>query len=99
MAGIPGKVNYPFPCNGCGRCCQHVSVAPQTRYLDRGDGTCRHFNEAHAHCTIYDRRPDICRIDVQYRLHFAAKVNWDDFVERNLQVCHALQRKAAEPQA
>lgn len=35
----------PFPCTACGQCCRNVHLSDQTAYLDRGDGTCLHFNE------------------------------------------------------
>ncbi|WP_409033976.1 YkgJ family cysteine cluster protein [Pseudomonas sp. JUb42] len=79
-----------FPCNQCGQCCRNVHLAEQTRFLDRGDGVCRHFSEDSKHCTIYVDRPDICRVDRQYRMHYAERYAWDEFVELNLQVCQVL---------
>lgn len=80
-----------FPCNKCGLCCQHVHLAIETQYLDRGDGTCRHYDQATKGCSIYSERPDICRIDRSYSLHFADKITWVEFVNMNLQVCEILQ--------
>jgi len=70
-----------------------VDRSPQTQHLDRGDGTCRHFIADRNACGIYDDRPDICRVDRQYALHYAQQMSWDEFVELNQGVCTALQRQ------
>lgn len=80
-----------FPCTHCGLCCQNVHLAAETSFLDRGDGTCRHYDAASKGCGIYDERPDICRVDRQYQLHYARQYSWGDFVALNLAVCHTLQ--------
>ncbi|RHW21290.1 YkgJ family cysteine cluster protein [Pseudomonas jilinensis] len=81
-----------FPCNQCGLCCQRVNLAEETRYLDRGDGTCRHYDNASKGCSIYAKRPDICRVDRQYKLHYAKHYTWDEFIALNLKVCELLQK-------
>ncbi len=80
-----------FPCNQCGLCCQHVHLATETRLLDRGDGTCLHYDAASRRCSIYAERPDICRVDRQYEQRYAQQYSWDAFVAVNLQVCTFLQ--------
>jgi len=77
----------PFPCTQCGLCCQNVHRSVQTAFLDRGDGTCRHYHAASKQCSIYDTRPDICRVDRQYALHYRHDYTWDEFVEANLRAC------------
>ncbi|MFK3772128.1 YkgJ family cysteine cluster protein [Pseudomonas sp. NPDC089406] len=80
-----------FPCSQCGLCCRSVHLAEQTQYLDRGDGACRHYNDADKRCLIYETRPDICRVDRQYRMHYAERFSWEAFVEANVEVCKILQ--------
>lgn len=80
-----------FPCSQCGLCCQHVHLAVETRFLDRGDGTCRHYDELSKLCSIYDERPDICRVDLQYERNYAQQYSWDKFIEVNLVACELLQ--------
>lgn len=80
-----------FPCTQCGLCCQHVHLADETRFLDRGDGTCRHYDAASKSCTIYAERPDICRVDRMYALRYARQYTWEEFVALNLQVCTTLE--------
>jgi len=84
----------PFPCHQCGLCCQQVHRSAQTAFLDRGDGTCRHYQVASKRCAIYEQRPDVCRVDRQYALHYAERCTWDEFVAANLQVCAWLQEVA-----
>lgn len=90
MARIIGQVMFKFPCSKCGLCCQYVYLADETRFLDRGDGICLHYNEFSKLCTIYAYRPDICRVDRQYILNYAHLYSWDEFVLLNMQVCKQL---------
>ncbi|HAT41068.1 MAG TPA: zinc/iron-chelating domain-containing protein [Rheinheimera sp.] len=79
-----------FPCNKCGQCCRNVHLAVETRPLDRGDGCCVHLDTSSNECTIYDSRPDICRVDVQYQTNYQHQYSWDEFVSLNVQVCDYL---------
>lgn len=88
----------PFPCTQCGLCCQHVHLAEETRFLDRGDGTCRHYDAASRGCTIYAERPDICRVSRQYELSYAQQYTWEQFVTLNLKACELLQKGSATRQ-
>ena len=80
-----------FPCTQCGLCCQFVDRSDETRFLDRGDGTCKHYDENSRCCKIYNERPEICSVEVMYKKHYAALYDWDQFVELNMKVCHELQ--------
>lgn len=81
----------PFPCTQCGLCCQRVHFASETRFLDRGDGTCRHYDMAYKSCTIYEQRPDIFRVDRMYALRYIQKYTWKEFTALNQKVCSELQ--------
>lgn len=96
---MPTPSCSPFPCSQCGLCCQNVHLAAETRFLDRGDGTCKHYQAASKSCGIYHLRPDICRVDRQYQLHYAQRYDWDRFVALNLEVCTTLQALETTPQA
>lgn len=80
----------PFPCVQCGICCQRVNLAEETRFLDQGDGVCRHYDSVNKRCSIYHNRPDICRVDLQFEQHYIRLYTWDEFVELNLTVCRQL---------
>ena len=79
-----------FPCYKCGKCCSNVNLATETAFLDRGDGICRSFDTETKLCTIYKKRPDICKIDLQYNKNYSHLYSWNDFVEINLKICDLL---------
>ncbi|ELX8377655.1 YkgJ family cysteine cluster protein [Providencia vermicola] len=79
-----------FPCDKCGACCRHVDRAHETQFLDRGDGVCKNYNETNMLCTIYDERPDICRVDKQYSLHYHKQYTWHEFIEINRIACEII---------
>lgn len=71
----------------------NVHLSKVTKYLDRGDGTCKYFNEKNMLCNIYDDRPDICRVELQYNKNHSHMYSWDKFISLNLEICHHLPRK------
>lgn len=91
-----------FPCNHCGACCKSVTLSPQTAGFDRGDGTCRHYDDVERHCRIYAQRPDVCNIEKTYELHFQTRLTWPVYVAKNLHACSDLSawlgdRRPLEP--
>ena len=83
----------PFPCNRCGACCRAVADSPLTAHLAAEDGACRHLDRATQLCRIYEQRPDICRVDLQYALHFQRTMSWDAFCTMNLRACATLRER------
>jgi len=79
-----------FPCNSCGKCCRNVDLSEETSYLNRGDAVCKFFNEDTNLCTIYNKRPLVCRVKEYYKQHLSDKYGWDEFVKINLIVCENL---------
>lgn len=79
-----------FPCHQCGLCCQHVHSSTETQFLDRGDGTCRHYAADSKNCSIYTERPDICRVDRMYAQRYVQFYTWSEYVALNLQACAVL---------
>ncbi|MDD2729036.1 YkgJ family cysteine cluster protein [Malikia sp.] len=80
-----------FPCTQCGICCQNVHLSQKTEYLNRGDGTCKNYDTENKLCFIYNKRPDICRVDKQYKINYSNLYTWNNFVDINLQVCNTLK--------
>ncbi|QRG70271.1 YkgJ family cysteine cluster protein [Brevibacillus choshinensis] len=78
-----------FPCTRCGLCCQHISHIEQLAKFDRGDGVCIHLVD-HL-CSIYDDRPEICRIDEMYHKAFKTYFTKEQFYYENGKVCRDLQ--------
>ena len=79
-----------FPCTQCGACCRHVNLSELTAYLDRGDGICHYYDLASRLCSIYENRPEICRVEVYYQKYLKKQYTWDKFVELNLIACKQL---------
>jgi len=67
-----------FPCTGCGCCCRvinklidgAVKLQPQFPAIDLSfpygwdeSGTCEKFDKESNRCTIYEKRPLVCRVD------------------------------------
>ncbi len=84
-----------FPCNSCGACCKSVQLSKLTANLDRGDGTCRHFDDAQNTCLIYDTRPDICNVQHTYESHYKEIISWEKFIVLNQIACAELLKKQA----
>ena len=80
-----------FPCDRCGACCQQVNRASETVFLYRGDGICRHYDANQKLCSIYDSRPDICRVDQQFFSNYKDLMDWSEFVRINLAACEILK--------
>lgn len=79
-----------FPCNQCGCCCRHLDKSPLYSELDRGDGVCK-FLSGNL-CSIYERRPLLCRIDECYDAYFSETMDKDEFYKLNLIECKKLQK-------
>ncbi|MEE6076862.1 YkgJ family cysteine cluster protein [Avibacterium paragallinarum] len=76
----------------CGRGSRRVNLSEQTRFLDRGDGVCHHFNERTNLCSIYQNRPLVCRVKDYYLAHLSNQYSWEEFVRLNIEVCEILKK-------
>lgn len=86
-----------FSCDACGACCRNLQLAAVYRPLDRGDGTCRHFDEHSNLCRIYEDRPPLCRVEEQFQTLFAATMTFDQYVEATMRMCVELKRITPQP--
>ncbi len=84
-----------FPCTKCGLCCRHINLIPELAEYDTGNGTCKYLKDKL--CSIYDHRPDICRVDIMYAQKYFRLFNKEDFIRQNLLVCKQLQVNAGLP--
>tara|TARA_Y100001963_G_C6537296_1_gene333843 strand:+ start:198 stop:539 length:342 start_codon:yes stop_codon:yes gene_type:complete len=59
-----------FLCSGCGACCMNVigSNLPHDE-----NGVCDHLDRKTKKCSIYETRPEECRVDRLYEKHFKSK--------------------------
>ena len=83
-----------FQCNKCGLCCQHVdNFKADDEQLDRGDGTCRYFEEETRLCSIYNDRPLICRIEDFYNAYLKDSISKNEYYDLNRLSCIELKKK------
>lgn len=80
-----------FPCARCGQCCRNVNQHEWYHHLDRGDGVCHLLSEESGLCTIYEKRPNICRIDGMYEKFFVADMSRGRFYTETLTACRKLR--------
>ena len=55
-----GRVRVSFPCTQCGACCRWTEALVAAGMSVTKDGACAHLDGND--CTIYDRRPEVCRV-------------------------------------
>jgi len=82
-----------FKCDMCGICCQSVSLSKTYKHLDRGDGTCRFYEEDTHRCSIYSSRPLICNIEAYYEAELKGKLDKTEYFEMNYEVCRRLKKE------
>lgn len=82
-----------FICDQCGECCRNLKMSELYSELDSGDGSCK-FLKGNL-CTIYERRPILCRIDECYDHFFSDEMTKEEFYRKNYEVCRYLKEKAA----
>lgn len=83
-----------FQCEQCGICCTKVGEHDLYQYLDRGDGTCRYFDDQTRKCTIYETRPNICNVEWMYQHHYKEQYSKAEFFELNKSVCQRWQHES-----
>ena len=79
-----------FKCDKCGACCRHVGLAEETKFLDRGDGVCKYFNETNKTCIIENFKPDVCNIEKMYK-KYKDKMTWEEYLKANYEACEYLK--------
>lgn len=80
-----------FECDKCGECCRSIGGNSLYADLDRGDGVCKYL-EGNL-CSIYDKRPTLCNVDLCYDLFFKNQMTKEEYYQRNMEVCLILKNK------
>lgn len=80
-----------FFCDKCGECCRHVDRIPQLAAFDSGNGICQYLTDNL--CSIYETRPDICRVDTMYEKFFKRMYSREEYDQLNMAACCALKKK------
>ena len=77
-----------FKCSGCGACCRQ---AAKVGLPDRGDGGCVYLKDDNS-CSIYENRPDICRVDKMYENlpGLSDQLTLKEWYVENTKACHQL---------
>lgn len=82
-----------FQCNKCGLCCKSVGTSSIYADLDRGDGTCRFFQDETNLCSIYYNRPLRCNIEGYYEKYLKDIMTKEEFFQLNYAACNNLKNK------
>lgn len=78
-----------FFCDKCGLCCRHIDKVPQLARFDLGNGTCKYLQNNL--CSIYEKRPEICNVDLMYEKYFEDILSREDFYQLNYSGCIKLK--------
>ena len=78
-----------FKCDRCGACCRHLDLSKLYAELDRGDGTCKYLSGNL--CSIYEKRPLLCRVDESYQKFFKEVMSIDTYYRINREACQKLK--------
>ena len=81
-----------FECDKCGLCCRSLSGVELYREMDRGDGTCRYFDEVTNLCKIYESRPLLCRVDDSYNAYFSSVMTREEYEKLNYDASAELKK-------
>lgn len=80
-----------FECDKCGACCRCAAAISKFPDLDRGDGVCRYLNNDNT-CSIYEERPEICRVDDMYERFFAETYTREEYYNITHECCKLLKQ-------
>lgn len=83
-----------FSCDRCGCCCRNLNKSDLYAELDRGDGTCIYL--IGNLCSIYEKRPLLCRVDECYKLFFSKSMSLEEYYFRNTQECEKMKKMEEE---
>lgn len=80
-----------YKCENCGECCKNWNPARYDRNIVDKNGVCKYLDINTNLCTIYDTRPDFCRIDVWYEKSLKNKMSWEEYLRLNKLGCDILR--------
>lgn len=80
-----------FMCDKCGQCCRNLNKSPIYSRLHNGDGVCIYLDGNL--CSIYEKRPLLCRIDDSYNVLFKNSISIDEYYKINYEVCKKLKNQ------
>lgn len=79
-----------FKCDMCGECCRNLDKSELYSALDRGDGVCIYLDGNK--CTVYEKRPLVCRVDESYDAFFKSFMSRKEYYSLNYASCDLLKK-------
>lgn len=79
-----------FKCDKCGQCCRNLNKSEVYKSLHNGDGICKYLLKNI--CSIYDKRPLLCRIDESYEKIFKNRMTLEEYYILNYEMCKKLKK-------
>ena len=90
---------YLNNCELCGaQCCRNWFPAKYDENLVDKNGICKYLNQSTNLCTIYDNRPDFCKVYEWYDKKFLTEMSLDRYLFEQELMCIVLQRIAKRRQ-
>lgn len=80
-----------YKCSRCGTCCRNLNKSDLYKSIDRGDGVCKYLNGNL--CSIYEKRPMLCRIDESYIFYFKDMITIEEYYKLNYKSCNKLRKQ------
>ncbi len=85
------KARFVFECDKCGLCCRHIKDIKELENFMLDDESCINLDKTSNLCKIYDRRPDICRVDEMFKKVFYKFMSKEEYLNLNILSCEKLK--------
>lgn len=79
-----------FICDKCGLCCRNLNRSEIYKNLHNGDGVCKYLVDNK--CSIYGKRPLLCRVEECYYKFFKDRMTLEEYYELNYKACDELKK-------
>lgn len=80
-----------FECDRCGLCCRHIKGIKELENFLLDDESCINLDKTSNLCKIYDKRPDICRVDEMFKKVFYKFISKEEYLNLNASSCKKLK--------
>ncbi|WP_456058469.1 YkgJ family cysteine cluster protein [Campylobacter hominis] len=80
-----------FECDRCGLCCRHIKGIKELENFLLDDESCINLDKTSNLCKIYDKRPDICRVDEMFKKVFYKFMSKEEYLNLNASSCKKLK--------
>ena len=86
---------FIYNCEACGaQCCRNWNPAKYDKTIVNEQGICKYLNVNTNLCTIYETRPDFCRIYKWYEQQYSMTISLEQFLSEQKLGCKVLQKIA-----